>query len=62
VRIFETNIVEYPDFPYNYEALGEVFMKAGENEKAIQSLKRSLELDPENETAAELIEKIRKGD
>ena len=57
-RVFETNIEEYPGFSSNHEMLGEIFMKMGKNDKALESFTRALELDPENEAAAGMIRKI----
>ena len=43
-----------------YDSLGEAYMKAGDNEKAIKNYKKSLELNPENNNAKKMLEKLKK--
>lgn len=57
-RIFLLNTEEYPQSGNTHDSLGEVYMKAGKKELAIASYKRSLELDPANGNAREMIRKL----
>jgi tetratricopeptide (TPR) repeat protein len=42
-----------------YNSLAEAYMNAGENDKAIQFYKKSLEINPANNNAVEMLKKIR---
>ena len=50
----------YPNYANGYDSLGEAYMKAGENELAVQNYEKSLELDPANNNAKEMLEVLRK--
>ena len=60
IEIFKLNIEIYPNYANGYDSLGEAYMKAGENELAIQNYQRSLEWDPGNTNAKEMLEMLRK--
>ena len=45
LKIFELNLQEYPDYAYGYYNLGRIYHKLGENEKAVNALRKSIELD-----------------
>lgn len=59
IRLFARNVKEYPDSADAYDHLGEAYAKAGKRELAIESYKKSLELDPENENGKEWLKKLR---
>jgi cytochrome c-type biogenesis protein CcmH/NrfG len=42
-----------------YDSLGEAYMKAGEKELAIQNYEKSLQLDPKNMNAVEMLKKLK---
>lgn len=46
IEIFVANTKKYPEDPNVWDSLGEAYTNAGEKEKAIQSLKKSLSLNP----------------
>lgn len=58
IEIFELNVEEYPQASNPFDSLGEAYMIAGETERAIQSYRKSLELDPANENAARKLEEL----
>ena len=60
LRIFEVMVEKYPASSNSYDSLGEVHMIRGDYEAAIKSYRRSLELDPENENAAKMIDRMQK--
>jgi tetratricopeptide (TPR) repeat protein len=60
VEIFKLNVEIHPDYANGYDSLGEAYMKAGNNELAIQNYQKSLELDPGNNNAKEMLEALRK--
>lgn len=53
--IFADNCGYYPENAYAYDALGEAQLAAGHREQALESYRRSLELDPANEYAREVL-------
>ncbi len=59
--VFELNVEAYPNAFNTYDSLGEAYMNAGKNDEAIESYEKSLELNPANTNAADMIAKIRGG-
>lgn len=58
IEIFRFNARAFPGSSNVYDSLGEALMKAGKNEEAIVNYKKSLELDPRNDNAREMIRKM----
>ena len=58
LAVFKLNVKEHPDNFNVWDSLGEIYMNMGENELAIESYKKSLELYSKNTNAAEMIKKI----
>jgi cytochrome c-type biogenesis protein CcmH/NrfG len=50
---------EYPQSGNVYDSLGEAYMKAGQKELAIQNYEKSLQLEPKNENAIEMLKKLK---
>jgi len=61
IEIFKLNIIVYPRSSDAHYCLGEAYMEDGDKENAIISFKKSLELDPQNNYAAEMLKKLGKG-
>ncbi|MDX1579750.1 MAG: tetratricopeptide repeat protein [Gemmatimonadota bacterium] len=61
-RVFELNVESYPDSWNVYDSLAEAHMRAGDDERAIELYERSLEINPGNTNATEMIERIRSGE
>ena len=59
-RVFELNTELFPEASNTWDSLGEAFMNLGEDAKAISCYEKSLELNPENTNAEEMIARIRK--
>lgn len=59
VEIFKLNIRLFPNEPNCYDSLGEAYMLIGQKDLAIQNYKRVLEMDPENENAKQMLEKLK---
>lgn len=59
VEIFKLNIRLFPNNPNGYDSLGEAYMLKGEKNLAIQNYRKVLEMDPENENAKKMLEKIK---
>lgn len=60
IEIFEINASEHPNSGNAYDSLAEGYFKDGQFDKSIQSYKKSLELDNENNNARVMIDIIRK--
>ncbi len=52
IAIFEANTKKYPEDPNVWDSLGEGFVYAGEKEKAVKALKKSLSLNPPDNVRA----------
>ncbi len=58
IEIFKMNVADYPESFNVYDSLGEAYMKSGNKELAIKNYKKSLELNPENENAKNMLGEI----
>ncbi len=58
IEIFKLNVEAYPEASNPYDSLGEAYMKNGNKELAIKNYKKSLELNPDNTNAVEMLKKI----
>ncbi len=58
IAMFKINIELYPNSANAYDSLGEAYMTAGNNTLAIENYKKSLELDPANENASNMIKQL----
>lgn len=61
IEVFKLNVELYPDAFNTYDSLGEAYMNAGNNELAIMNYQKSYELNPKNENAKKLVEKLKGG-
>jgi len=58
IKIFDLNIREFPSSSNVYDSMGEAFYNKGDFNLALLNYKKSLELDPKNDNAKQMIEKI----
>ena len=59
IKLFELNVEEYPNSANSYDSLGEAYMNAGNKELAIKNYEKSLQLNPKNENAVEMLKQLR---
>ena len=59
IRIFQLNVEAYPDSWNVHDSLGEAYMAAGQTGLAIQSYEKTLEINPDNDNAISMLEKLR---
>ncbi|TBW26559.1 serine hydrolase domain-containing protein [Gramella sp. KN1008] len=59
VRLFETMVNEFPNSFNAYDSLGEAYMKIGNNKKAKTNFQKSLDLNPENKNAEDMISRLK---
>ena len=55
IEVFTLNVEAYPEGANAYDSLGEAYMVAGQNDQAIANYEKSLELDPDNDNAREML-------
>lgn len=58
IEIFKLNVEAYPQGSNTYDSLGEAYMVSGNNELAILNYKKSLELNPQNTGATEMLKRL----
>ena len=58
IEILKLNVEAYPDAFNTYDSLGEAYMINGDKELAIKNYKKSLELNPKNAGAIEMLKKL----
>ena len=60
VEIFKLNVEAYPQASNTYDSLAEAYMNNNERDLAIQNYKKSLELNPKNTNAVDMLERLEK--
>lgn len=58
IEVFKMNAEDYPNSSNAYDSLGEAYMLSGDKESSVKNYKRSLELDPNNTNATEMIKRL----
>ena len=58
IEIFKLNVEAYPQGFNTYDSLAEAYMKLNEREPAIANYKKSLELNPKNTNAVEMLKRL----
>ena len=58
IVMFSILVEAFPESANGFDSLGEAYMKAGNKEEAIKNYKKSLELDPKNDNAKKMIERM----
>ncbi|HEY9507657.1 MAG TPA: hypothetical protein VIQ27_16970 [Gemmatimonadales bacterium] len=61
IAVLQLNTADHPGSANAFESLGEAYMEAGRREAAVRSYQRALALDPANENARGMLEKLRGG-
>jgi tetratricopeptide (TPR) repeat protein len=62
IEVFKLNVREFPKSSNVYDSLGEAYLKAGNNELAVQNYKRASELDPTNRNAIDIVKRLSGGE
>ncbi len=58
VEVFKLNAKVFPESWNVWDSLGEAYMTRGDNELAIKNYEKSLELNPQNDAAREVLKKL----
>jgi Tetratricopeptide repeat len=61
IAVLQLNTADHPGSSNAFDSLGEALMEAGRREDAARSYERALALDPHNENARQMLEKLRGG-
>lgn len=59
IRVFKLNVAAYPESFNVYDSLGEAYLKEGDNENGIWNYKKSLELNPDNDNARQVLSQMK---
>lgn len=59
IEIFKLNTEAFPQSANAYDSLGEAYMIRGDKERAIANYQKSVELNPQNTNAIEMLKKLR---
>jgi len=59
IELRELNVDYYPRIHQLYDFLAEAYLKNGQNDLAIKNYEKSLELNPENENAREMLTRLK---
>lgn len=59
-EIFKLNVHLFPNSWNAYDSYGEVLLKTGNKNKAVEMYKKSIELNPKNENGKQMLLKIKK--
>lgn len=58
IMVFQLNIDEYPKSFNTYDSMGEAYMVKGDNQKAIEYYKKSVELNPQNQNGFDKLKEL----
>jgi tetratricopeptide (TPR) repeat protein len=58
IKLFLLNVEMYPNSFNTYDSLAEAYMKNGNKQEAIKNYKHSLQLNPENKNARNMLQNI----
>jgi tetratricopeptide (TPR) repeat protein len=58
VEIFRLNVEQFPMDANVYDSLGEAYLKQGDKALAIENYKKSLDLNPQNENARDVLKRL----
>jgi len=58
IEVFKINTELFPDAPNVWDSLGEAYMNRGDNDMAIKNFRKVLELDPGNQHAKMMLDKL----
>lgn len=59
IEVFKMNVEDFPDSSNAYDSLAEAYMINGDKDLSIRNYQRSLELNPNNTNAVEMLKKLK---
>lgn len=61
ITVFKLNAEAYPESSNVYDSLAEAYSTAGDKDLAIENYQKALQLDPRNDNAKQMLEKLKSG-
>ena len=58
IELFKLNVTAYPESWNVYDSLGEAYLKDGQKKLAFENYEKSLQLNPENKNAEEILKRL----
>ena len=58
IRVFQMNVEAFPASPNVYDSLAEAYMRSGDSKRAARNYRKSLELNPGNQNAKQMLQKL----
>jgi len=59
LRVFKLNVEKFPESSRAWSSLAEAYMQSGNKPEAVKSYEKSLELNPRNQNAKEMLDKLK---
>ena len=59
IAVFQRNVHEYPKSANVYDSVAEAYLKAGQKDLAIQNYEMSLQLNPRNQNAIDMLKRLK---
>jgi len=60
IEVFKLNVKLFPDVANVYDSMGEAYMNKGEKDLAIENYKKVIDMDPQNQNAKRMLDKLTK--
>jgi tetratricopeptide (TPR) repeat protein len=60
LAVFQLNVKFYPESWNVYDSIGEAYVKTGDKELAIENYQKSLQINPDNNNAVEMLKQLKK--
>lgn len=60
ITLFKLNVLAFPDAWNTYDSLAEAYLSRGDRELAIEYYEKSLELNPDNVNATEILKQLKR--
>ena len=61
IEVFKLNVAAFPESGNVYDSLGEAYLKKGDEKLALKNYQKSVEIDPSNGNAVQIIKNLQEG-
>jgi tetratricopeptide (TPR) repeat protein len=59
LRVFKLNVEKFPESSRAWSSLAEAYMQSGNKPEAVKSFEKSLELNPRNQNAKDMLDQLK---